>query len=121
MTMTITHPSQGTISIGKCLYGTEVSIIDYSRKERDEFGNITVIQRGYSDAVSFSVEIDTENASAVKAILAACRAISVEYTGDTGLDVTTVTGYLNQFSITIDNFKTSTLSLEVEGEVQAAG
>jgi hypothetical protein len=105
------------VSIGHCLYGVDIGIVDYSRKERDVFGEITLIERGYTDLVSFPVEIATADAEQIKNYLSSKRAVSATYIGDSSLSVTHVIGYLNEFEITLDNWKTSTLLLEVEGEV----
>jgi hypothetical protein len=111
MTMTVDG-----VEIGRCLYGTEVGIVDYSRKERDTFGNITLIERGYSDLVRYNVIIETAQASTVRALLALKRAVSAAYVGSADHDITHVTGYLQSFSIDLQpNY--SPLTLEVEGEV----
>jgi hypothetical protein len=111
MTMTVDG-----IEIGHCLYGTEVGIVDYSRKERDTFGNITLIERGYSDLVRYKVEVLTSQVGQIRDLLASKRAVSATYVGDSTLDVTSVTGYLNSFSLSIDDWQHSSLTLEVEGE-----
>lgn len=105
------------VAIGMCLYGTEVGIVDYSRKDRDTFGNITLIPRGHSDLVSYKVCIDTDQAAVVRSLLASKRAVSAVYVGHVDHDATKVTGYLVSFSITLDNWQKSSLTLEVEGEV----
>ena len=111
MTMTVDG-----IEIGQCLYGTEVGIVDYSRKERDTFGNITLIERGYSDLVRYNVVIETSDAAVVRALLASKRASSAVYVGHADHVITHVTGYLQSFSIDLQpNY--SPLTLEVEGEV----
>lgn len=115
MTMTVDGAA-----IGQCLYGTEVGIVDYSRKERDEFGDITVIERGYADLVNYRVLIETEQAAAVRALLASKRAVSATYSGHADHEVLIVTGYLNQFSISLENWQHSLLTLEVEGEVHGS-
>lgn len=112
MTMTVDR-----VAIGECLYGTEVGIVDYSRKDRDAFGNITLIERGYADLVNFTAVIATADAASVRTLLASKRAASAAYVGHADHDVLKVTGYLNQFSIRLDNWNTSTLTLDVEGEV----
>lgn len=104
------------VAIGICLYGTEISIVDYSRKERDEFGNMTLIPRGYSDLVSFRVVIPTANAATVRALLASKRATSAVYIGHVDHAATQVTGYLTQFNISLD-WNLSSLTLDVEGVV----
>ena len=115
MTMTV----DGT-SIGECLFGTEVSIVDYSRKDRDEFGNITLIERGYSDLVTYQVLIDTDQAAQVRTLLASKRATSATYIGHADHDVTQVEGYLQEFTITLENWNKSSLVLSVEGEVHGS-
>jgi hypothetical protein len=113
MTMTVDG-----VEIGHCLYGVDVGIVDYSRKERDTFGEITLIERGYSDVVSYPVEINTADIAQIKNLLASKRAIQATYVGSLDVSVTEVSGYLAQFDITYDNWKTSTLTLEVEGELR---
>jgi hypothetical protein len=108
-----THP----ITLGVCLYGTSLGIIDYSRKERDEFGNITVIERGYTDTVRYQVSIRTSDAEVVRRILASKRGRLTKYIGATEDSATTVVGYLSQFSLRVEEFMDSSLELEVEGQV----
>ncbi len=126
MTMTVvrvqktgdTYTDVGTPAvIGACAYGTETGIVDYSRKERDTFGNITLIERGYSDVVRYKVEIATEDSGYVRDTLASLRAVPARYTGSNFLSVVNIIGYLQSFSITLDDYNTSSLTLEVEGEV----
>jgi hypothetical protein len=115
MTMTVDGSE-----IGECLYGgTSVSIIDYSRKERDAFGNITIIERGYSDLITYSVVISTADADQVRTLLASKRAVSAAYIGASGHDVLSVEGYLNNFSITFENWNISRLTIEVESEIHS--
>ena len=102
--------------IGNCLYGTEVSIVDYSRKERDPYGNITLIKRGYSNVVRYKVEVLTSRTAQVRDWLASKRAVSAEYVGTTNMDVTVISGFLNSFNISIDDWQYSSLTLEVESE-----
>jgi len=107
------------VEIGMCVYGTEVGIVDYSRKERDTFGNLTLIERGYSDVVRYKVEILTENAAQIRNLLASKRAVSAVYVGHSEVEAINVTGYLTSFSIPLDNWHWSTITIEVEGEVHA--
>ena len=106
------------IEIGHCVYGTEVGIVDYSRKDRNPFGEIEIIERGYSDVVRYKVEVETNRLQIIKDTLAGVRAVHANYVGHTDFSVIAVPeGYLNSFSITIDNWKISSLTLEVEGDV----
>lgn len=112
MTMTV----DGFV-IGECLTGTDVGIVDYSRKERDEFGNITLIERGYTDYITYRVSIETARSDEVRAQLASVRAQSAVYVGTDTLSITEVEGYLNNFTITLTDFRESALTLEVESEI----
>ncbi len=114
MTMTV----DGFV-IGECLVGTDVGIVDYSRKERDEFGDITVIERGYTDYITYNVLIETARSDEIRAQLASVRAVPAVYIGTDKYAVTQVTGYLNNFTITLDSDTYSSLSLEVESELHA--
>lgn len=112
MTMTV----DGFV-IGECLVGTSVGINDYSRKERDEFGNIIIIERGYTDHITYNVMVETARADEIRSLLASVRATVAAYVGVESMAVTKVDGYLNNFTLTLDNAELSTLTLEVESEL----
>jgi hypothetical protein len=107
--------------IGNVTYGTDLSINDYSRKDRDAFGNLTIIERGYSNIVNYQLEVLTTRLYQVRDKLAACRATKKTFVvkDETGaqIDGLTVTGYLNSFSLPIDAYTVSACTLEVESEV----
>lgn len=110
------------IEIGNVIYGTEIAIKDYSRKERDPFGDgsINLIKRGYTDVISYKLEVPTENLGSVKNTLALLRAEQAAYVtkdeADEEIPELTVTGYLNSFSLPFEAFTVSTISLEVESQ-----
>jgi hypothetical protein len=94
-----------------------LGIVDYSRKERDEFGAITVIERGYTNRIKYNAEIRTSDAGLVRSLLANKRATLAKYIGNANESSTIVVGYITQFNIKIEDFMTSKLDLEVEGQV----
>jgi hypothetical protein len=108
------------IEIGECLVGTELGIVDYSRKERDPtFGTLTIIERGYTRTVSYKVRIKTEQAAQIVTLLASVRAdATVNYVGivsdSTNKLGLAITGLLNSFSVVLDTPFDASLSLEVE-------
>lgn len=108
------------VTIGIVCYGTELTIVDYSRKDRDTYGNMTIIERGYSNVVSYVIEIEADMAYSVRDFLASIRAKKKQYVvaGVSGLSVE---GYLNSFSIPIEACSVVTGSLEVESEVIDSG
>lgn len=103
--------------IGLSLIGTQLSIKDYSRKDRDTFGNITVIEREYSDAVSFQVDIPTDKAAQVRRLLAQYRSTPAAYTISFENDDFLVFGFYADFAIPIQAFNYSTMNTEIEGLV----
>lgn len=123
----ITVTSGGTTEVGQIVLGraqvlgetlvdTEIGIEDFSVKERDAFGNFTIVERAYSDATKFRFSFPTGDARRIRKILARVRAIpAVYYAGDeTGHLGTTVYGFFQDFSIPLTT-NVSFGSLEVEG------
>lgn len=102
--------------IGQTLFGgTSVSIRDFSRKERDEFGAVRVVERRFIKVASYDVAIPTQNNSAVQQALAELRARPTVYVGSPDHPETIVLGFLTDFSLPITNPTSCRLSLEVEG------
>lgn len=102
--------------IGEVCYGTELSITDYSRMDRDTFGNLTIIQRGYSNVVKYKIEAETSRLYEIRDKLASCRAEKKTF-AVAGIPGLTVTGYMKSFSIPIDSYSVTEITLEVESEV----
>ncbi|WP_164880115.1 hypothetical protein [Paenirhodobacter ferrireducens] len=102
--------------IGETLVDTEIGIDDFSVKERDAFGNFSIVERAYSDTTRFRFSFPTGDARRIRKILARVRAIpAVYYAGDeTGHLGTTVYGFFQDFSIPLTT-NVSFGSLEVEG------
>lgn len=101
--------------LGDALHGTGIGIIDYSRKERDTFGNPVVVERNFSKRTSYIVRVDTSYASAVQNILANFRTTPLTYIGDVNIPGTIVYGFYKDFNTILSNPSTSLLSLNVEG------
>lgn len=102
--------------IGQTLMGTGVGIQDFSRKERDDFGNALLVERAFADDASFDVAIVSEQANRVKRILGSLRAKPAVYYADR--DSTsfgaTVYGFYQDFFIPVTTTK-SIMSIEIEG------
>ncbi|RLL62804.1 hypothetical protein DYS74_15840, partial [Sinirhodobacter hankyongi] len=102
--------------LGETLVDTEIGIEDFSVKERDAFGNFTIVPRPYSDGTKFRFSFPTGDARRIRKILARVRATpAVYYAGDeTSQFGTTVYGYFQNFWIPLTT-SVSFGSLEVEG------
>lgn len=114
MTMTV----DGFI-IGKCLVGTVVGFTDFSRFERDEFGNLTIIERQYTDNITYQVQIETIRSDEIRNFLASLRATLAIYIGTEKFSITQVSGYLDDFTISMDDDYYSTITITVESELHA--
>ena len=103
--------------LGVTNYGTSVSIQDYSRKERDQFGNTIIVQRRFSKRADFDVTVETSQVFAVQAALAAIRTMPTVYIGDEDKPASVIYGFFRQFNIVYDTPSISSCSIEVEGLV----
>jgi hypothetical protein len=101
--------------LGVSNFGTSVSIQDYSRKERDQFGNTIIVERKFTKSADFDVTVETAQVFAVQNQLAKIRATPVVFIGDEARASTVVYGFFRQFNIVLDNPSISSCSIEVEG------
>jgi hypothetical protein len=121
----ITDPN-GTASVGSCVigqsrdlgllvYGARTGIQDYSRKQADEFGNFTIVQRAFSKRASFKIVVENAKVDAISALLASYRATPCVYVGVDDFTSTWVYGFYRDFAIEIAHLQKSYLTLELEG------
>ena len=104
------------VTLGRTGYGTTVGIEDYSRKERDTFGNAIIIERAFAQKADFEVEITTQDTRRVQRFLSNYRATPVVWVGnqDTSYGLI-IYGFYTQFSINIATPSISYTTIEVEG------
>ncbi len=101
--------------IGTTVFGTSVGIRDFSRKEVDEFGNFTIVQRRFFRTVDYDVRIDTDKVQFVQRLLSDRRAKPTVYIGTVENPETIVYGYYRDFDIVLSNPAFSNATIEVEG------
>lgn len=128
-TMVITATATGaTVSIGELVlgarrdlgaakYGTSVSILDYSRKDVDDFGVAYLLQRAFSYRVEFDVYMPVTAVRAVRNILSTLRATPLVWSGNpTGEDYgTLIYGFYRDFQIILSTPSISEATIQVEG------
>lgn len=128
--LSVTIAGSGVVSVGTMLIGhvvglgiTEASptagITDFSRKEVDEFGEVTVVQRAWSKRMSACALIRTDALDAVANRIASVRARPSLWIGQAGVDAITIFGFFKDFSIEVGQ-TVSKLSLSIEGLSKAA-
>lgn len=107
-----------TTKIGLTQYGVRAGIVDYSRKDVDEFGNISVVERAYSKRLEADVYVYNYDLNKVQRFLYNVRATPLLWiaTDDPELaEVSNVYGFYKDFSTTIAYPDVSLCSLQVEG------
>jgi hypothetical protein len=106
--------------VGYSEWGAKVSLIDYSVKTKDAFGNYNITTRAFSKRADFSIKVETNTVDALQNLLAGYRGIPVVYVGsnssaDQQFASTIIYGFYKDFSIGIEYPTFSTCSLQVEG------
>lgn len=128
--VTATIAGGGTVSVGTLLVGdtvalgvTEASptagITDYSRKEVDDFGEVTIVQRAWSKRMQASARIRSDAVDTVFDRIAGVRATPTLWIGDEGNEALTIYGFFKEASIEVGE-TTSKLSLQIDGLSKAA-
>ena len=102
------------VDLGETQHGASVSIIDYSRKVTDDFGNVSVVRRGYSRRVTARVAVLPSNVDTVSAQLAAVRATPCVWEVSPRHQALSVYGYYTdwQFDISFPTLAFFTITLE---------
>jgi len=129
-TVTVTIAGTGPVSVGTLLIGsvttlglTEAAptagITDFSRKDVDQFGEVTIVERAWAKRMTARALIRTDAVDMVANRITAVRAQPSLWIGQTGLDSLTVYGFFKDFSIELGD-TVSKLSLSIEGLSQAA-
>ena len=105
------------IELGTVGYGTQVGILDFSRKERDTFGNAVLIRRAFANLATYAAKIMTDRVGYVRRVLSDRRATPTVFIGSENRPETVVYGYYRDLTITLAGPGASDCSIEVEGLV----
>ena len=116
----------GTAKIGMMVVGTkkflgttkwkpQISILEYSRKETDDFGNPTLVVRKSARLMNVDLFMDTSYASELRRTLAEYSAVPVVWVGHEDYQSTIIYGFYRSFAIVLDNYSTSDCTLDIEG------
>lgn len=125
----VTVYNTGTAAVGYCAfgksnfvgltqYGMQSGIIDYSKKETDEFGITTFVRRPFSKRLSTNLYIQNLQVGKVARLLQNMRAIPCLYiaSDDPVLEEAAIVfGFYRDFNIEISYPSASMCSLEIEG------
>ena len=95
--------------------GARVGIQDYSRKERNDFGDVLVVERAFAKRAGFSMLLAADEVDALHQFLSEVRATPCLWIGSKRYEATTVYGFYKSFDIVIAYFNYSDCELEIEG------
>lgn len=103
------------LDFGSTQYGVEVGIRDFSKKEQDDFGNYTIIERAFSKRATYPLFLQKSKVDNFQQLLASLRATPVVYIGADEYSSTAVYGFYVDFKIEIAYIEYSVCTIEVEG------
>lgn len=122
ITLTGGEVSLGALVVGSLRHyaraaqrGASVSIQDYSRKERDDWGSTIITERAFAKRASWRFIIDNALIDAMQRQLAGLRARSALYIGSDAYEATVIYGFYRDFSIVIAHPHHAECSIEIEG------
>ena len=101
--------------IGVTNYGVSVSILDYSTKERDGFGNLTLVPRRTVRLVDYDVKVDTAQVDFVVRKLERIASTPTLFIGDELYSSSVTFGVYRDLSQGITTPSISDLTIQVEG------
>ena len=102
-------------NLGATQYSPSIGIRDYSIKQADDFGVLTVVERAFSKKMSAEIQIEAVSISDVQAILASYRTTMLVWVGDEDIPALIVYGFYKDFEILISYIDYAICSLDIEG------
>lgn len=114
--------SVGTLLIGQqrafsmgVKMGARVGTQDYSRKERNDFGDLVLVERAYAKRASFSMLLKASEVDTLYDFLTDVRATPCLWVGSSRFEATTVYGIYKSFDIVLSYYDYSDCELDLEG------
>ena len=126
-TLRIDVTSSGTAYIGAFIFGSvrsiglgvqqgvRLGIQDYSRKERNEWGDVVLTQRAFASRVTFQMLVENKQLDNTYRLLTELRATPCLWIGSSDFNSLSVFGFYNNFDISIAYSVYSECSIDIEG------
>ena len=103
--------------VGRTNYGTAIGITSYSRKDKDEFGKVTVVKRKNSKYADYDIDIDNTNLAFVQRLFQDIDSVPCVFIGNPEMEELIVYGFYSDFKANISFPTVSKCTLRVEGLV----
>lgn len=94
--------------------GVRISIQDYSRKERNTFGDAVLVQRAFASRITMSMFIENKDLDNTFNLLADLRATPCLWIGTDSYKTLSLFGFYNSFDIGITYANFSDCSIDIE-------
>ena len=114
----------GLILVGRQRYfgtgvlrGARVGITDYSRKERDDWGNVQIVERAFSRRASFPMKLLPHEVDEFFRFISDMRATPCLWSAGQRFECTTVFGLMANAEPVISFFDYTEVELQIEGVV----
>ncbi|CDO34992.1 hypothetical protein [Novosphingobium sp. KN65.2] len=101
--------------IGVLIHPSKIGITDYSRKETNEFGDFTIVERNFAKRATYKIVIEEDKADAIAALLALYRATAVVFVGVESITSTWIYGFYRDWEIDFADPNEAYLNMELEG------
>ncbi len=99
--------------IGNASWGSRVGFDNYSNLVEDDFGNISIVERGKKDWQELEVVIKTENVPTMLRTLSNLKDSPALYIGSTRVTPTIMVGKFDRINLLLDNYEISEYVLEI--------
>jgi len=101
--------------LGATQYSPSIGIHDYSVKQADQFGVLTIVERAFSKKMTAEILVESVSISDVQNILALYRTTLIVWAGAEDIPALIVYGFYRDFSILISYPTFAICSLDIEG------
>lgn len=105
----------GLFEIGQTEYGMQLGMLDYSKKNTDDFGATTVVERAYAKQMTVPVVVSIGDVDEVARQLQLIRAKPVVWIGSAKFDQSVIYGFFKTWSVDIAYDQIVNCTLTIEG------
>ncbi len=95
--------------------GARLGIQDFSRKERNTWGDMVVVERAFAKRASLPMLLDAAEVDSFYTFLAGVRAVPCLWIGSQRYESAVIYGFYKSFDIIISYYNQSDCELEIEG------
>ena len=96
-------------------HGAAIQFQDYSRKEVDDFGEVTFVRRAFAKRATFNTMVERADLDSVMTLLASLRARPCLWIGHPNYQMTAIYGFFKDLSMDLVYSTRASLAISIEG------